>query len=145
MDERDHPQTIRNLLGEVGRKLGLRGAVETGVLWRRWPEVVGDTVAAHAEPTSLRDGVLRVRADSPTWATELGYLATQIVARANEVAGTEIVKELKVWTGPGRNEAPTASRSEVKGPPVERPVYEDPREAFEGARAAWNRKRSGGP
>ncbi|MFP5297965.1 MAG: DUF721 domain-containing protein [Actinomycetota bacterium] len=101
MAERD-VNRLRDLLGDVGRRFGLSGAVETGVVWRRWPEIVGDAIAEHAEPTSLRDGVLRVRTDSPAWAQELTYLARRVVSRANEVAGKPVVSEMKVWVGPGK-------------------------------------------
>lgn len=142
MAERD-VNRLRDLLGDVGRRFGLSGAVETGVVWRRWPEIVGDAIAEHAEPTSLRDGVLRVRTDSPAWAQELTYLARRVVSRANEVAGKPVVSEMKVWVGPGKV---TQSRRAEQPPatPERASTYDSPEEAFEAARTAWLKRREGG-
>lgn len=149
MDDRSYdPRSLRSLLPGVGRKLGLEAAVETGIIWQRWPEIVGPAVAAHAEPTSLRGGILRVRTDSPTWATEIGYLGRQIALKANEVAGREMVTEVRVWTGPG-----TPPRSVTKPDPdvtdsalggvSDELKRKDPVTALEAAKAAWKRRFSG--
>ena len=148
----DEPKKMGDLLGGVGASLGLGGAVGTGRIWSGWVDIVGDTIADHAEPTSLKEGVLRIRTDSPGWATELGYRGRQIAKRANEVAGAEIVTEVRVWTGPG----PIRSRSEPsRGPSAgdgsagsggtSAPSTDEPMEALDRARRAWARRRSGGP
>jgi predicted nucleic acid-binding Zn ribbon protein len=140
---------IRDVLDGFGVKLGLGRSRDASVIWSRWTEIVGDAVAAHAEPSSLREGVLQVRADSPTWAAELGYLVAEIRARANALIGRESVVEVRVWTGPGRvgkanrharnsaatRTAPTTEQGAEKGAPP------DPQEAFERAREAWRRRR----
>lgn len=110
-------------------------------MWSAWPEIVGPAVAAHAEPTSLRDGVLRVRADSPAWATEIGYLVDEIRSRANAVTGRALVTEVRVWTGPGSTLA-TAPPGDPSGPSPaparDRP--DDPAEALDRARRAWAKR-----
>lgn len=120
-------------------------ARRVGVLWRRWTEIVGDDVAAHAQPSSLRRGVLRIRADSPGWANEIKYLADEIRRRANEVAGAEVVTEVRLWVGPGeRAGAPDTGGAPAPAPaPRKRP--DDPLEAVARARLSWlRRRRSGG-
>ena len=137
------PHRIKDLLQGVGERLGFGGAIETGLVWSRWNDIVGDTVAAHAEPTSLREGVLRVRTDSPTWATEVGYLGQEIKRAANQVAGRELVSEVRVWTAPGSIDgparvAPDLRRTEVRST-SERDQL-DPETALERARKAWERR-----
>ena len=129
---------LKDLLPDATGRLGIPSPEATGRVWSAWPEIVGPAVAAHAEPTSLRDGVLKVRADSPAWATEIGYLVDEIRSRANAVTGRALVSEVRVWTGPGRPAA--GSPGKVAGetsaaPEKERP--KDPVEAFERARRAW--------
>jgi len=110
---------------------------------------VGATIAEHAEPSSLRDGVLRIRAETPAWAAELGYLGPDIKVRANDLIGRLAVGDVRVWTGPG----PITSGSAVVARPARGPVAgggserseDDPVAAFERARAAWKRRRSRGP
>ncbi|MFN2586882.1 MAG: DciA family protein [Actinomycetota bacterium] len=142
----DEPLRLKDVLADATKRLGIPSPEATGRVWARWNDVVGPDVAAHAEPTSLRAGVLRVRADSPAWATEIGYLAAEIRSRVNAVTGLPLVKEVRVWTGPrpARAHVP-AARSDAAGEPAdgaarERPA--DPAEALERARRAWARRRS---
>jgi predicted nucleic acid-binding Zn ribbon protein len=143
------PQRLRDLLAAYGKSVGLDQALQVGRLWQRWGQVVGPQIAAHAEPTSLKDGVLRIRTDSPTWATEIGYLSEQIKQRVNELSQSTLVTEVKVWTGPPRPEAERAARPAPRtddGPGETpegslRPSDQDPIEALRRARSAWAEKR----
>lgn len=140
------PARLKDLLGGVGARMGLEDARATGLLWARWAEIVGDAVATNAEPTSLKKGVLRVRATSPVWAQELTYLTAEIRARANAIAGSEAVREVRIWTGPGEVAQATArplagvqDGSDVRAaddPPRDLPT------AFERAHEAWARRRA---
>ncbi len=145
----DEPIRIKDALGPTGRRLGLRSPAETARVFSRWEEVVGREVAAHARPSSLKGGVLRIAAESSVWNTEISYLAEEIKARANKVAGTEVVSEVRVWTGsadhkgghrspPETAEATPASRSER---PVRKPSPDSPEEALARARNAWSEAR----
>lgn len=126
----------------AGRRLGLDHPTEVGALWARWVEIVGDDIAKHAEPSSLRSGLLRVRTDSPVWATEISYLADEIKQRANDALGRPLVEEVRVWTGPGpiRGRGPTAARTGPANASSEG-VPGDPMEALDRARRAWLRRR----
>jgi hypothetical protein len=146
-DPLDSVFPIKDLLGDAGRGLGLHSAVETGQVWSRWTEIVGPAVAAHAEPSSLKTGVLRVRADSPAWATEIGYLKDEIKAAVNGLVGSELVGEVRVWTGPGAIRAASrAPRAGHGSPPgevsagVSDAVPQDPKTAVGRAHEAWTRR-----
>lgn len=146
-DRRDDiPPSLRDLLRGVGARIGIEDARATGAVWARWAEIVGESIAANAEPTSLRNGVLRIRATSPGWATELTYLAGDISRRANEIAGREVVREVKIWTGPGPVKRATAGRPEegLDGAPdaTDRTDPKDLATALERARSAWARRTS---
>ncbi|MGH2787154.1 MAG: DUF721 domain-containing protein [Actinomycetota bacterium] len=144
----DLPPRIGDLLGEVGRTAGVNDPIQTGALWNRWEMIVGADIAAHADPSSLRDGVLRVRADSPAWATEIGYLAEEILRRINVEMNRELVREVRVWTGPRRKNAvsrampkPEAGNAETR---ARAPAgTDDPAIAFDRARSAWKRRANG--
>lgn len=151
------PSPLNALLGGAARRFGLDDALASGALWKRWSELVGPAVAAHAQPTSLRGGVLRIRADSPVWAHEIGYLADEIKRKANAALGTTAVAEVRVWSGPGET-APTpppasGSRPGADGAPPAKTedaeddlgaAGEDPLEALEKARKAWLERRARG-
>ena len=142
------PARLRDVLQGVGARLRVGNAYEIGVLHRRWAAIVGSAIADHSEPTSFRNGVLRVRVESPAWATEIGSLADEIRRLANaELEGGAPVTEVRVWTGPGTRARPS--------PPTDPPqrsqtaVPEDlpasPGEALDKARRAWAQRVSKGP
>lgn len=70
-------------------------AAVNGVL-DRWAEIVGEDIAAHAEPLSFADGVLAVQASSTAWATQLRLLAPDIVRRLNTELGHGSVLRIEV-------------------------------------------------
>ena len=60
-----------------------------------WPDVVGADVAAHASPVRLREGTLVVAVDHAGWATQLDFLAEQILDRLAHVVGPGLVERLE--------------------------------------------------
>jgi predicted nucleic acid-binding Zn ribbon protein len=65
----------------------------------RWPDVVGEAVAAHCRPLRLEDdGTLVVSADSAAWATQLAYLHGTLMDRIARVCGPGTVSQVRVRT-----------------------------------------------
>ena len=62
---------------------------------RVWQAAVGELVAAQAEPTGERDGVLIVTCSSAVWAQELDLMAPDLVARLNGLLGGAHVRALR--------------------------------------------------
>lgn len=62
----------------------------------RWAEIVGQDIAAHAEPLTFDEGVLAVQASSTAWATQLRLLAPEIVRRLNTELGHGTVRRIDV-------------------------------------------------
>jgi predicted nucleic acid-binding Zn ribbon protein len=96
----DEPTPLADALAAVGAELGLPADNAHGRLEERWTEVMGEDVAAHAHLVSVRDGVLTVTVDGPIWATQMRYLETAVMARAEAVVGPGVVTALKVRVGP---------------------------------------------
>lgn len=136
-----NPERLRDLLGGMGSQLGLGSPAEVGRVWAHWREIVGPSIAEHADPTSLREGVLRVRADSPAWATEIGYLGAEIQTRINDSVRSHLVDEVRVWVGP-RPEPKEMPRAPGEGSstPVKAAGSSDPEAALERAKRAWARR-----
>jgi predicted nucleic acid-binding Zn ribbon protein len=94
-DSRD-PQLLGSLTNEVAKTRGWSGRVAEGAVFGRWRAVVGDQIAAHAEPTALHEGVLTVSAESTAWATQLRMVQAQILAKIAAAVGDGVVKSLKI-------------------------------------------------
>jgi predicted nucleic acid-binding Zn ribbon protein len=94
------PIEMAEALDAVGDDLGMAGAGALGMLTQRWPEVVGDAIAEHAELRALRDGVLTIAVDGPEWATQLRYLGDDVRARVTDLVGADLVREVRVVVVP---------------------------------------------
>jgi predicted nucleic acid-binding Zn ribbon protein len=83
-------------LGDLSKRFGLAAPTVLNRVFERWPELVGDVLANHVQPTGLRDGILRLRADEPAWAVQIRYLGTDLVDTINERLGEVIVEEIVI-------------------------------------------------
>ena len=83
---------LQDVLAERGWETQAAGA---SVL-ARWPELVGAQLAAHCQPTRLRDGELVIEAESTPWATQLRLLSRQLVERLSAELGPGVVHTLVV-------------------------------------------------
>jgi predicted nucleic acid-binding Zn ribbon protein len=69
---------------------------------RVWVDAVGGVVAAQAEPTTEREGVLGVTCSSAVWAQELDLMGPDLVARINAALGAETVRSLRCSAAPAK-------------------------------------------
>jgi len=94
-DDRD-PQPLGRLASRLASERGWTERLTTGRLFARWSEIVGEEVAEHAQPVSLKDGELTVQARSTAWATQLRLLQRQLLVKIAAGVGHGVVKRLKV-------------------------------------------------
>ncbi|WP_216911515.1 DUF721 family protein [Nocardia noduli] len=97
-DERD-PQPLFKLAGSIAKNRGWSAKVAEGMVFGRWSAVVGEDIASHANPVTLKDGVLSIAAESTAWATQLRMLQSQILAKINAAVGHGVVTSVKI-SGP---------------------------------------------
>lgn len=64
-----------------------------------WDEVVGPQIAARTRPEKIRDGVLEVCVDQPTWMQQLQLLKPQILAKLNVRLGDNPLREIYLKRG----------------------------------------------
>jgi predicted nucleic acid-binding Zn ribbon protein len=69
---------------------------------RAWARVVGEAIAANAEPTGERDGALTVTCVSGVWAHELDLMGPELVGRLNAAIGADCVRSLRCSSAPAR-------------------------------------------
>lgn len=98
-DPSTDPQRIGPLLAGLAQDQGWDRPLAQARVFSDWPQLVGADIAAHASPQSLRDGELRITAESTAWATQLRLLASTLLARLVAELGKDVVTKL-VITGP---------------------------------------------
>mgnify|MGYP003286734079 CR=1 FL=1 len=115
------PRPIGAELADVLRARGWDGRLAAARVVARWPEVVGDAVAAHCQPSRLEeDGTLQVVADSAAWATQLTYLQGKLLDRLGTECGPGLVRRIQVRTTRPARAAHARSTSRCTGMPASR-------------------------
>lgn len=94
-DQRD-PQPLGRLMSRLAADRGWSQRLADGQVFGQWAKLVGDEVAEHAQPVSLRDGELTVRASSTAWATQLRLLQGQLLAKIAAAVGHGVVKRMRI-------------------------------------------------
>lgn len=103
------PRRLSESLDRVARSIEAPSAGVLALVFSRWEEVVGASVAGHARPRSLSSGTLVVEVDDGAWATQLRFLADDLLSRLTEAAGGPVAERLEVRVageGKARRRAP---------------------------------------
>jgi predicted nucleic acid-binding Zn ribbon protein len=90
------PRRVGESLDRVAASLGVSRATTLTSVFASWDELVGESVAQHARPRSLKAGTLVVAVDDPSWATQLRWLEADLLARLGDVLGPGQVERIEV-------------------------------------------------
>lgn len=101
---RTEPVALSAAIGGLLDAEGWQVAAATGSVFGRWAQIVGPELAAHTTPVSLRDGELRISADSTAWATQVRLLAAELIRRLGRELPAGTVARVRVSgpAAPGR-------------------------------------------
>ena len=78
---RDQWQRSGDLLPQVMQRLGLKERLRESEVIDAWSSIVGEFIAAHSAPVSLREGILYVRVLQPSLHYELEQIAKAAILR----------------------------------------------------------------
>ena len=87
------PRSLRGALNALSDDLA-PATVLAGVQ-RVWPATVGPAIAAQAQPSAERRGVVTIACAASVWAQELDLMAPQIVAKLNSALNGDAVRRLR--------------------------------------------------
>jgi len=90
---RRSPRSLEFAFGELAD--GLAPETLLADIQRAWPATVGAAIAAQAQPTAERGGVVTVSCAASVWAQELDLMGPQIVAGLNRALSSTAVKRLR--------------------------------------------------
>lgn len=97
-DERD-PKPAGEILARLFSERGWEQSLAQTRVFADWPGLVGPEIAARCQPTGLREGELRISAESTAWATQLRLMSSSILARLVKELGPNVVTKLMI-SGP---------------------------------------------
>lgn len=91
---------IGNIIEGVLKQFRSESDGELTRVWHVWDEVVGETIAANAQPAAFKGDLLLVHVTSSAWIHELHFLKADIVSKLNVALGKPMVTEIKFKIGP---------------------------------------------
>ena len=104
---------LGDTIDRVLARLGAPSRAGVEVVFERWADVVGESMAARTRPVSIDGSSLVVLCDDPALTTHVRFLEPQLVARLAELAGERHITRVEVRVdrrrGPARPPAPPAT------------------------------------
>lgn len=89
-------EVVQDVLGSL-EKSDLK---KCGMIFIRWPEMAGETVASHTRPLSVRGKKLKVVVDSSDWLYEITTkYEKEIFKRVQALVGSETIQEIRYQVG----------------------------------------------
>jgi len=92
--------SANQLVPLVMKQLGLEDRLQQSQVFFLWPTIVGSDIARHAQPVSLRNGLLVVACDHPMWLQEITrYSKPLILQKVQERFGKKVVRDISFRIG----------------------------------------------
>ena len=93
------PQPIGKALDRVMRSLGAPEASGVHLVFDRWAEVVGESLAARTRPLKIEGSHLVLAVDEPAIATHVRFLQAELLAKLDQLLGPGRVTALDLRVG----------------------------------------------
>ena len=92
----DDPKLVSDVLDElIAKRDWVRGLAE-GNIFTNWHLIVGNEIANHAEPVTIFEGALTIRAESTAWATQLNLVSPKLLEQIRSSAPGALVERLEI-------------------------------------------------
>jgi predicted nucleic acid-binding Zn ribbon protein len=96
----DRWQAPADLLPKLMKELGLSERLRESEVIDAWKQIVGDFIAAHSAPISLRAGMLSVRVLQPSLHYQFEQISkAEILRKLKQRFGTKIIREIRFRVG----------------------------------------------
>ncbi|NTU53621.1 MAG: DUF721 domain-containing protein [Chlorobiaceae bacterium] len=88
------PRNLKNVMGDVCKKIGMTDAYEEYTTLKIWEKVVGETIAKETEVEKIKEGDLYVKVRNPSWRMELNFRKKELMTRLNKVIGKDMIRNI---------------------------------------------------
>jgi hypothetical protein len=93
------PVPAADLVDKLLHGLGLDERLQQYKALIIWNDVVGPQIAARTRPVRIRDNILEINVDQPTWMQQLQLMKPKILARLNAELGKATIRDLYLKRG----------------------------------------------
>lgn len=77
-------QPLKNILKQFVRDFGIEGSAFLKTIQNRWESIVGQTIAVHTFPDTIKNRVLTIIVDTPQWIHHLSFYKKDISLKLKE-------------------------------------------------------------
>jgi hypothetical protein len=93
------PQTIRSILEDTLKSLEIDVPVKTYSILGAWDQIVGESVAEHSQPRSVRNRILFIDVSHSTWMQQLQFLKPTLLEKVNGFLGEPLIQDIRFKLG----------------------------------------------
>ena len=93
------PQSIRSILEKTVKTLEIDVPLKTYSILGAWKEIVGESVAGHSQPHSIRNRILLIDVTHPTWMQQLQFLKPTLLEKVNTFLGESLIQDIRFKLG----------------------------------------------
>jgi len=91
----DSPTDISVILGRILHAPEVQPHLNGAVLFKCWPQIIGEAIAQKVKLVDFREGVLLLHTESSVWRTEVNFAKKAILERSNSLLGKVIAKDIR--------------------------------------------------
>jgi predicted nucleic acid-binding Zn ribbon protein len=96
----DRWQTSADVLPKLMQRLGLKDRLHESEVQNAWSNIVGEFIAAHSAPVTLREGVLYVRVLQPALHYELEQVSKiDVLRKLKQRFGGKVIRDVRFRVG----------------------------------------------
>jgi predicted nucleic acid-binding Zn ribbon protein len=92
--------SLKEVLPQILKKLGLWDTLREKQVIFNWKEIVGPDFPSQIKPLDLENQTLYLKVPSFEWKKELEYLKEELIEKINQKIGTQVVKKIKIFVYP---------------------------------------------
>ncbi len=93
------PQSIHSILEKTLKTLEIDVPLKTYSVVGAWNEIVGESVAGHSQPRSIRNKILFIDVAHPTWMQQLQFLKPTLLNQVNAFLGEPLIQDIRFKLG----------------------------------------------
>ncbi len=93
------PQSIHSILEKTLKTLEIDVPLKTYSILGAWNDIVGESVAEHSRPRSIRNQILFIDVAHPTWMQQLQFLKPTLLDQMNAFLGKPLIQDIRFKLG----------------------------------------------
>jgi len=107
------PKPIGSILEKTLKALEIDVPLKTYSIWSAWGDIVGESVALHTQPRSIRNRILFIDVSHPTWIQQLQFLKPTLLEKINNFLGESPIQDIRFKLGKISPTIPSPSKTHV--------------------------------